>query len=98
MSVTATITGQQPITAIVTGGTVAASVPAGATVAATVSGGIGPQGPQGVPGQAGPAGSNTLSALADVQIDAAASGDLLRYSDGKWRDYHESLVTDGGNF
>lgn len=96
MTVSATITGQQPITATISGGTVAASVPSQAVVGATVSGGVGPQGIQ---GPAGPAGSNTLANLTDVQIDAAANGDVLRYENGKWRDFpDQELVIDGQNF
>lgn len=95
--ISATVTSQQPVTATVSaGGVVAATVPATASVQATVSGGVGPQGVQ---GPVGPAGSNTLANLTDVQIDAAAAGDLLRYSNGKWRDYPESdIVIDGQNF
>lgn len=97
MTVSATVTNQQPITATIsTGGVVSARIPATASVSASVSGGVGPQG---VAGPTGPAGSNTLAALADVQIDSAASGDLLRFSDGKWRDFSEQdLVIDGQNF
>ena len=94
MSVSASVT-TQPISATVSagGGSISATVPGAASVSASVSGGVGPQGPT------GPAGSNTLAALTDVQIDAAQPGDLLRYADGKWRDYPETdLVIDGQNF
>lgn len=89
--ISATVTSQQPITATVSSsGVVAAKVPATASVQATVSGGVGPQ---------GPAGSNTLANLTDVQIDAAAAGDVLRYANGKWRDFPEQdIVIDGQNF
>lgn len=91
--ISATVTSQQPITATVSSsGVIAAKVPATASVQATVSGGVGPQGP------VGPAGSNTLAALTDVQIDAAAAGDVLRYANGKWRDYAEEQILDGGNW
>lgn len=92
MTVSATITGQQPITATVTGGTVAASVPAQAVVGATVSAGVGPQGP------VGPAGSNTLLNLTDVQLAGVADGDVLRYATGKWRNKPESQLIDGGSY
>lgn len=93
MSISATVTSQQPITATVAAsGVVSARIPATASVSASVSGGVGPQGP------VGPAGSNTLANLTDVQIDAAASGDVLRYADGKWRDYPELQLLDGGNY
>jgi hypothetical protein len=95
VSVTASVS-SSPIAASVSGSSIAASVPASAPVAASVAGGVGPQGPI---GPVGPAGSNTLAALTDVQIDAAAAGDVLRYAEGKWRDYPESSVEiDGQNF
>ena len=96
MSVSASVT-TQPISATVSsgGGSISASVPGAASVSASVSGGVGPQGIQ---GPVGPAGSNTLANLTDVQIDAAAAGDLLRYSNGKWRDYAEQNLIDGGNY
>ena len=89
MSVEATVT-SQPITASVSGGTVSASVPAALPVSASVSGGVGPQGPSGNAGN--------LGDLLDVQAVATTTGDLLRYSNGKWRNYPEADVTDGGNF
>lgn len=97
MTVSATVTSQQPITATVAAsGVVSAKVPATANVQASVSGGVGPQGPVGA---TGPAGSNTLANLTDVQIDSAASGDVLRYENGKWRDFPETdLTIDGANF
>jgi hypothetical protein len=95
VTVTASVS-SSPIAASVSGSSIAASVPASAPVAASVAGGVGPQGPI---GPTGPAGSNTLANLTDVQIDAAASGDVLRYADGKWRDYPElNLTLDGENF
>ena len=94
MSVTASVS-SSPITASVSGGSIAASVPASAPVAASVAGGVGPQGAS---GPVGPAGSNTLAALTDVQIVSASAGDLLRYSSGKWRNYSEQTLLDGGNY
>lgn len=94
MSITANVSGTR-ISATVSGAGVSATVGGGA-VAAAVTGGIGPQGPSGDIGETG--GATTLSDLTDVQITAAADGDVLRYSTGKWRDYAESNLVDGGNF
>ena len=94
MSITASVTGAR-ISATVSGAGVSATVGSGA-VAASVTGGIGPQGPSGDIGATG--GATALSQLTDVQITAAADGDVLRYSTGKWRDYAESNLVDGGNF
>jgi hypothetical protein len=65
-------------------------------ISATVLAGIGPQGPAGAGGQTGSATS--LAELADVQLTAAAEGDVLRYNGSKWADYAEINLTDGGNF
>ena len=94
MSITASVTGAR-ISATVSGAGVSAAVSGGA-VSAAVTGGIGPQGPSGDIGATG--GATALSQLTDVQIAAAADGDVLRYSTGKWRDYAESNLVDGGNF
>jgi hypothetical protein len=91
VSITASVTGTR-ISATVSGAGVSATVGGGA-VAAAVTGGIGPQGPSGETG-----GATALTELTDVQITAAADGDVLRYSTGKWRDYAESNLVDGGNF
>jgi hypothetical protein len=40
----------------------------------------------------------TLQTLTDVTINDLSPGDLLRYAGDKWRNYNETLVTDGGNF
>lgn len=77
------------ITATASGSSVGAAVNA-TTVAASASGGIGPQGVAG--------NSGNLGDLADVQASSVAAGDLLRYSNGKWRNYPEVSVVDGGNF
>lgn len=61
----------------------------GGTVSATVSGGFGP---------AGPAGMTTISAAGDVAFSGAADGDVIRYSSGKWRNYQEQNLVDGGNW
>jgi hypothetical protein len=33
-----------------------------------------------------------------VQIDSPVDGDVLRYANGKFRDFAESNLVDGGNF
>lgn len=82
-------------TASVSGGSVAAAVTA-SPVSASASGGVGPQGPAGAAGDVTvPAG---LANLSDVQLASTTDGDLLRYSSGKWRNYAEDLLVDGGNF
>ncbi len=96
MSITASVSGS-PITASVTesGASVAVSPVA---ISATVLAGIGPQGPAGATGEGG--GATSLATLSDVQITAAADGDVLRYngSTSRWSDYAEVNLTDGGNF
>jgi hypothetical protein len=68
-------------------------------VEALVTGGIGPAGPQGSPGSPGPSGPpNRLADLLDVDVAAVSIGDVLRYTGEKWRGYHETALTDGGNF
>lgn len=85
----------QPITASVNAsGSISASV-GSSVVEASAGGGIGPQGPQGVIGPPG----NALSAASDVQLSGVAEGDVLRYSNSKWRNFPESnIVIDGSNF
>jgi hypothetical protein len=92
--ITATVN-SQPITATVNAsGSISASV-GSSVVTANAGGGIGPQGVQGVIGPPG----NALSAASDVQLSNVANGDLLRYSNSKWRNYAESdIVIDGQNF
>lgn len=70
-------------------GGISVSISGGEPVAVSVSGGIGPQGPSGV---------TSIDAASDVEITNKADGDLLRWSSGKWRNYPESSVVDGGNF
>ena len=55
----------------------------------------GPQGPQGLPGSAvaGP-----LSGATDAVISSPQAGDLLRYDNGKWRNYPDRDLLDEGNF
>ena len=85
----------QPITATVSGSGVISATVGSSVVAASAGGGIGPQGPQGVIGPPG----NALSAASDVQLSGVADGDVLRYSNSKWRNFPESnIVIDGSNF
>jgi hypothetical protein len=42
--------------------------------------------------------AGTLAGLSDAQIQNIAEGDLLRYSNSKWRNTPEDTVLDGGNF
>lgn len=94
MSITANVT-SSPIAASVSGSTIAAAV-SSSTVSVTTSGGIGPQGPAGSTGDTG--GASTLAELTDVQITAAAEGDVLRYNGSKWADHAEINLTDGGSY
>lgn len=94
MSITASVTAA-PITASVTGGTISASV-GSSIVTASAGGGVGPQGAQGVQGPNG--GISSLSQASDVALSGTATGDVLRYSDAKWRNLTEHQITDGGNF
>jgi hypothetical protein len=85
----------QPITATVSGSGVISATVGSSVVEASAGGGIGPQGPQGVIGPPG----NALSAASDVQLSGVAEGDVLRYSNSKWRNFPESnIVIDGSNF
>jgi hypothetical protein len=80
----------QPITATVSGGTVSASVTSSSS-SVTIAGGVGPQGPAGTNG--GP-----LEQLSNVQITSAQPGDVLRFSNSKWRNSPETDIVDGGNW
>ena len=80
----------QPITATASGGVVNAAV-SSSTAMVTIAGGVGPQGPAGTNG--GP-----LEQLSNVQITSAQAGDVLRYSDSKWRNSPETDIVDGGNW
>lgn len=91
--ITATVQ-SQPITATVNAsGSISANV-GSSSVSANAGGGIGPQGIQ---GPIGPPG-NALSAASDVQLSNVAEGDLLQYSDGKWRNNAVDNIVDFGNF
>jgi hypothetical protein len=79
------------ISAAVTQTGVAAAVASTAPVSATVQGGIGP---------AGVPGSTTIAGATDVELSGVANGDVLRYSNSKWRNYAETdlFLLDAGNF
>lgn len=61
-------------------------------VSVTVSGGVGPQGEQGA------SGVSAISQATDVAFTTPTDGDVLRYSNGKWRNYQDTGLVDGGNF
>lgn len=46
----------------------------------------------------GAGGVSSLAALSDTTITNVAAGDVLRYEGGRWRNYPESNLVDGGNF
>lgn len=89
MSITVSTSPQQ-ITASVSDGTITANVTA-PPVTVDVQSGVGAAGPAGQ-------GSAGLYELPDVDIDNAVTGDVLRYSSSKWRNYPEAALVDGGNF
>jgi hypothetical protein len=46
----------------------------------------------------GAGGVSSLSALSDTTITNVAVGDVLRYEAGRWRNYPDENLTDGGNY
>lgn len=40
----------------------------------------------------------SLSSSSDVEMTSMKTGDVIRWSDGKWRNYPEATLLDGGNF
>jgi len=88
-SVSATVT-SQPISATVTSTGASATV-ASSSLTVSASGGVGPQGPAGTNG--GP-----LEQLSNVQTTSAQPGDVLRFSNSKWRNSPETDIVDGGNW
>ena len=42
--------------------------------------------------------SFSLPASSDVSMTDIKTGDVIRWSDGKWRNYPEATLLDGGNF
>ena len=89
MSINATVT-SQPISATVISSGVSATV-ASSVSTVSASGGVGPQGPAGTSG--GP-----IEQLSNVQITSAQAGDVLRFSNSKWRNSPETDIVDGGNW
>ena len=82
MTIQANITSQQPVVASIVDD----------KITAVVSGGVGPQGAQGA------SGVSAISQASDVTFDTPTDGDVVRYSSGKWRNYNEKNLVDGGNF
>jgi len=80
----------QPISATVTSTGASATVTSSSS-SVTIAGGVGPQGPAGTNG--GP-----LEQLSNVQITSAQTGDVLRFSNSKWRNSPETDIVDGGNW
>lgn len=75
----------------------------GQPIAVTVSGTNVPAAQLSVPAPttatvSGLGGASVLGDLSDVQINAATTGDVLRYSNSKWRNYPETDLLDAGNF
>lgn len=68
---------------------VSASVNQAAAISASVFGGAGTQIQNGIA---------TLAQAADVAISNATDGDVLRFSQMRWRNHPELQLTDGGNF
>lgn len=75
----------------------------GQPIAVTVSGPTSPTVALNV--QAGPVATvsgiqqqSSLASLQDVALEGLASGDVLRYSSNKWRNYPDINLTDGGHF
>ena len=91
MTVQANITSQQPVVASIVDDRITAVVSSG-SVSAVVSGGVGPQGDQGA------SGVSAISQASDVSFSTTTDGDVIRYSAGKWRNYQETNLVDGGNF
>jgi len=79
----------RPIAATVQGNQIVGAV-GSSLVITSAAGGIGPQGPQ------GPAAS--IAQASDVALTSVADGDVLRYSNSRWRNYPERDITDGGHF
>ncbi len=109
MTISANVTVQK-ITASASGSGVTATV-SPVSISAAANGGVGPAGGVGATGSQGPAGATgatgpqgpsgvtTLAGASDVAISGLAVGDVLRYgSSGKWNNYPDSSLVDGGNW
>jgi hypothetical protein len=79
----------KPISASVQSGQITGQM-GSSLVITSAAGGIGPQGVQ------GPAASIALAS--DVALTSVTDGDVLRWSNSRWRNYHETQLTDGGHF
>lgn len=66
---------------------VVAKVDPAAVIAASVAG-----------SGSGSSGITSLSQAADVALNNVSDGDVLRFSQTRWRNYSELQLTDGGNF
>lgn len=81
------------ITAIVGETQIGVAVSSGGLVPITAAVGETPIGVNVVGG-----GGRSLAGATDVAIDSIAEGDVLRYASGKWRNYAEMNLVDGGNW
>lgn len=41
---------------------------------------------------------SSIGSAVDSAVSTPQEGDVLRYSSGKWRNYADANLTDGGNF
>ena len=91
--ISVTVTGPAPLTVRVTGATgIAPTIRSGDTFRVQLAG-VGPTGPQGAPG------STTIAGASDVVLTDLANGDVLRFSNNRFRNFRESdLSLDGGNW
>jgi len=85
MPIQATVSGGPQISASVSENHIGVSV-AGSKVEVSVAGG------------GASTGFTTLEAATDVNLEASSEGDVLRYSSGKWRNYPDANLVDGGNW
>jgi hypothetical protein len=46
----------------------------------------------------GAGGVSSIAALSDTTITNVAPGDVLRYESGRWRNFPDLNLTDGGNY
>lgn len=87
--ITATVDAN-PISATVSGNRIVGTM-GSSLVVTSAAGGVGPQGPQGAPGTA-------LASASDVSLTLVSEGDLLRFSTGRWRNFSQNQLLDGGHF
>lgn len=84
--ITAQVTGTSAIAASILEAAIGVDAGGETTVGVNVGGGV------------GPAGSTNIGEAEDVSLNGLQDGDVLRYSVGRWRNYAEENLTDGGNF